>query len=104
ANGNARDSDSEDNQLDTSYGGANIRDQLLVPRAAENDDAEIVHVDALAIGDGAQVLRRAFFQIYGALGGRAHRDLVHVRVGRVQEIALVGHGDDGEGVRPAGGG
>src|SRR5216684_8910434 len=43
-------------ELDARPGGADLRNELFVPRPVEDDDREIVDVEALAVGDGAQVL------------------------------------------------
>ncbi len=59
----------------------------------------------LALARLLQVGRRRLVEVDDALGqAGADRDLVHVDVGRVEEAAGLGHGDDGERVRAALGG
>ena len=53
---------------------------------------------ALGLGDRRQVVGGAAADVDRAARDRPDRDLVHVRVGRVQELAVLGHRDDGQRV------
>ena len=74
---------------------ANLPDQLLVARAVQNDDGEVVHVAVESTGDTLQVFRHRQVKINLAAAGRADDDLFHVAVGGVQETALLRRGQNG---------
>src|SRR6266478_5252666 len=89
-------------QLDPRAAGADLGDQLLVAGTVEDDDGQVFDVHALLVGDRAQVLGGRLAQIDRAGPAGTHGDLVHVRVGRVEQVSLLRHGDHAERVGSAG--
>ena len=76
---------------------AHLGDQLGMARPVEDADDELGDVDLLGLGEVCEVLRRRLVEIDDALGqAAADGDLVHVDVGRIEEAAVLGHGDDGQ--------
>src|SRR3546814_8910953 len=58
-------------------------------------------LDALRLGDGADILGRGFGEVDRPFGiARPDGKLVHIDVGRIEEAALLGDGEDGERVGP----
>ena len=90
-------------QLDARAGGADVGDQLLVPRPIEDDDHQILDVAAEAPGDRLQVRLHRRVEVDGVPRRRPDDDLLHVAVGRVQQAALVRRGQHGDGAGRAGG-
>src|SRR5207247_5671534 len=90
-------------QLDACAGLADVGDQLLVARAVEDDDDQVLDVAPERAGDRFQVRLDRRVDVDRPLGRRPDDDLLHVAVGRVQEAALVGGGEDGDRVVGAGG-
>ncbi len=92
-------------QHDARPGLAHLGDQLLVAVAVEDAGHQVRHLALLGLGEFAQVLADGRVKIDHAVGqAAAHRDLVHVDVGRVEEVAVFGECDDGERARPTLGG
>ena len=90
-------------QADARAGFANIGDELLMPRAVEHHDDQIVHAALQPPGDGFQVVLHRRVQIDRAFRRRADDDLFHVAVGRVQQAAALGCRQHGDGAAGAGG-
>ena len=76
--------------------------ELLVTRPVEHDDDEIVDVAAEAPGDRLQVVRTGASRLTWSFDARPDDELLHVEVGRVQQAALLGRGQHGDGIRRAG--
>ena len=89
-------------EADARARGAHLGDERGVARPLEDDGREILDVDALLARDRREVLGGAAADVDDARADvRAHGDLLHVRVGRVQEAPVLGHGDDGQRPRRA---
>ena len=87
-------------QHDARAGLAHLGDQLLVPVAVEDAGDQVGHLAFLGPGEFAQVLANRRVEIDHAVGqAAADGDLVHVDVGRMQEIAVLGQRHDGERAR-----
>ena len=68
--------------------------------ALEHDDGEVVHVDALRLGDALEVLGRCRVDVDRVRRLGPGGDLVHVqRRAREEHRAALGDGDDGDRVR-----
>ena len=83
-------------QLDPRARRADLVDQLLVARALEDHDRDVVDAPAERLGDPAEVLARALADVDLARGDRPDAQLLHVRVGRVDEPAGLRRGEDGD--------
>src|SRR3546814_17825517 len=71
----------------------------------EHAGDDVAGLDALRLGDGADILGRGFGEVDRPLGiARPDGTLVHIDVGRIEEAALLGDGEDGERVWPGLGG
>src|SRR6185295_2651776 len=90
-------------QTDAGAGGADVRDELLVPRAVEHHDGQIAHPTLEGRGDVPQVLGDRRVDVDPAAGGGPDDDLLHVDVGGVEQAAALGGGEHRDGVRSAGG-
>ena len=74
-----------------------LGDQLLVAVAVEDAGHQVGHLAVLRAREFAQVLADRRVEIDHAVGqAAADGDLVHVDVGRVQEVAMLGQRHDGE--------
>src|SRR3546814_9544589 len=74
-------------------------------RPIEHAGDDVVGLDALLLGDGADILGRGFGEVDRPFGiARPDGKLVHIDVGRIEEAALLGDGEDGERVGPGLGG
>ena len=80
-----------------------VGDEPLMARAVEHDDDEVVDLAVQGLGDGLEVVLDRRVEVDLPPGRRPDDDLVHVDVGRVQQAALLGGRDDGDGVGSAGG-
>ena len=74
------------------------RDQLLVPGPIEHHDRELVHLTAERAGDRPQVLAHRRVEVDQVLRAGADHQLLHVEIGRVQQPALVGGRQHGNGI------
>ncbi len=84
---------------------AHLGDQLGMARPVEDADHEVGDIGLLGLGEVGEVLGRRLVEIDDALGqAAADGDLVHVDVGRIEEAAVLGHGDDGQRIGQALGG
>jgi len=90
-------------EADARAGGADVGDELLVPRPVEHDHRQFVDLAAERARDGAQVLAHRGIQIDQVLGARPDDQLLHVEVGRMQQAALVRGCEHGDRVGGAGG-
>ena len=82
---------------------ADVGDEPLVAGPVEHDDHQVVDLAVERLGERLEVVLHRGVDVDLALGRRPHDELLHVDVGRVQEAALLGGGDDGDGVGRAGG-
>ncbi len=85
-------------EADPRAGRAHLGDQRRVARAIEDHGGQIAHLDPLGLGDGGEVVRGAPADVDRAAGLGADGDLVHVGVGGVEELAVLGHRDHGQRV------
>ena len=88
-------------QVDAGAGAPDAPDQLIVARPIEHNHGQVLEVVALRGGDALQILFDRPVEVDRGGGPRADRDLLHVRVRGVEEMAALGEGDHREGVRPA---
>ena len=72
-------------------------------RAVEDHDDEVLHVAIETLGDRFQIVGNRSIQVHRAFAGRADNDLFHIKIRRVQQSALFARGQNGDGVRRAGG-
>ena len=92
-------------QGDAGAGGAQLGDQIGVARPIEDAHDEVADLDVFRLGQVAQVRRRLFVEIDEIVGQPpAHRDLVHINVGRVEKTAGIGHRDHRQRIGAALGG
>src|ERR1700733_362310 len=90
-------------QADARAGGANLGDELFVARAIENDDDEVFEVAVEALGDGAKIVGDRGVKIDRAFARRPDDNFFHVEIGRVEQAAFFAGGENGDGIRRAGG-
>src|SRR5262249_57806567 len=79
-----------------------VGDEVLGARPVEDGHDQVVDVAIQGEGDRLQVVLHRGSKVDLPFGGRPDHDLVHVDVGGVQEPALLGGGEDGDGVGGAG--
>ena len=77
------------NQSDAGAGGADVGNQLLVPRPIEDDHHEILDLASEAAGNGFEIVPRRRVEIDGFLRAGTDHQLLHVQIGRVQQTAAV---------------
>ena len=90
-------------QADARAGGANFGDELFVARAIENDYDEVFEAAIEALGDGAKIVGDWRVKVDRAFARRADDNFFHVEIGSVKQAALFAGGEDGDGIRRAGG-
>ena len=76
-------------QLDARASGADVGDQLRVPRPIEHRDDQVVDVAGQRPRDGLQVVGDRRIEIDHVARGRRDDQLLHVEVGRVQQSAAL---------------
>ena len=90
------------NEVHARTGLAQLGDEVVVAVALEDDDREVVHRDALRLGDALEVLGRRRVDVDRVRRLRPDRDLVHVQRGAGKEHRpALGDGDHGDRVRHA---
>src|SRR5277367_1631875 len=99
--GNARGKIAVRNQANARADRANVRDELLVPRAVEDHGHQILHVAVVAARDGAQVIFHRRVQINRALRRRPHDNFLHVEIGSMQQAAMFAGREHHDGARLA---
>ena len=85
-------------QPDPCASGADVVNQLLVARPIQHDDHEVLDLTAQAASDRLQVVGRRRVEVDRILGARSDHELLHVKVRSVQQPALVGRRQDGNGI------
>ena len=90
------------NQPDAGSGGADVADQLLVPRSIQHDDHEVLDLTPETSGNRFKVVGRRRVQVDGVLRAWPDHQLLHVEIGRVQQSAAVRGREHGDGVRRTG--
>ena len=86
-------------QLDARTRRADFLDERLVAWPVEDHDREVVDLPVERVGDDLQVLLDRAIEIDLALRGRAHDELFHVRIGRVEQSATLGDRKDRDRIR-----
>src|SRR5688500_1202990 len=90
------------NQPDTRARGSDLFNQLLVARPVEDADHQVADAASERLRNRTQVEADGCVQIDDLAGARAHDQLLHVYVGRVQEAAPFRGGQHGKRVGRAG--
>ena len=85
-------------QTNARAGGADVGDQLLVPRPVEHDHDQVLDAAAERLRDGAQVEPHRRVEIDDVARARADDQLLHVEVGRVQQPAAFRRREHGQRV------
>src|SRR5581483_5218777 len=78
-------------EVDARTGRADVVDELLVPRPVEDDDGEVLNLAPERVRHDLEVLGDRPIHVDLALRGRADHELLHVRVGRVEQAAALRH-------------
>jgi hypothetical protein len=81
-------------QLDPAPAGADLLDQRLVARSLEDHDGDVADAPPQLGGDPCEVLARRQADVDPAGRDRPDAELLEVRVGGVEEAALLGRGED----------
>src|SRR5207344_1872682 len=92
-------------QLDTAAEAPQFGDQPFVAGPVEDADDDVGWQHALGGGDRLHIVGRALPEIdHPFRKAGADGELVHIDIGRVQQAAFFGNGEDGERVGPGLGG
>src|SRR5208283_3356634 len=76
--------------LDAGAGASHFIDQLFMPRAIENGDAQILYVDFFRFSQRLEIVGGRSVYIDDAASRRSARDFVHVSVGASQDSPALG--------------
>src|SRR5271165_5051143 len=88
--------------LDAGAGAPNFIDQLFMPRAIKNRDAQILDVNLLRFSERLEIVAGRSVNIDHAASRRSARHLVHVSVGASQDSPALGQRHARQRVGPAG--
>ena len=80
-------------QADARAGLAHFLDERLMARPDKNDHRKIFDSAALRLGQRLEIFGRRLVEIDDALAGRSGRDLFHVGIGAMKQVAAIRHGD-----------
>ena len=88
-------------QHDAAAQRAQLGNQFLMARPIKHTDNDLARFHAFCGGDGCHIFGRCLVQIDNAVGiARAHGQLVHINIGGIEQIAMLGHRQHRECIRP----
>jgi len=101
--GNTRRQVAVADQANASARGANLVDQLRVPRPIEHDDDEIFDPAAVCLRNRPKIEANRRVEVDHVASARADDELLHVNVRRMEQAATFGRGQDSQRIRRSGG-
>ncbi len=83
--------------LDASAGGTDLSDQVLVTGTIHHHDVQLVDGETHALAEDLDVFSGRFADVHLALGSWRSSQLLHIKVGGVEQTATVGSGENSHG-------